>query len=107
VRHFDALARATGIEAVDVLAWVDSYRRARGRGRGRLALDLMDGGAPSPKKTALRSLVIDEGLMRDFCGLAPRSTSRTASTPRSSTWGGTALPASPASTAVNSAESRP
>ncbi len=64
VRHLDALARATGIEAVDVLALVDRYRRARGRGRCALALDLMDGGAQSPKETALRLLVIDEGFPR-------------------------------------------
>jgi hypothetical protein len=73
----------------DLLALVHRYRRARGRGRCALALDPMDGGAQSPKETALRLLVIDEGLMRDLCGPAPRSTSRTASTTLSSTWGGT------------------
>ena len=71
VRHLDALARATGTEAVDVLALGDRYRRARGRGRRALALDLMDGGAQPPKETALRLLVIDEGFPRDFCGQAP------------------------------------
>jgi len=64
VRHLDALARATGIEAVDVLALDDRYRRARGRGRCAVALDLMDGGAQSPKETSLRLLVIDEGFPR-------------------------------------------
>jgi hypothetical protein len=59
VRHLDALARATGIEAVDALAMGDRYRRARGRSRCALALDLMDGGAQSPKETSLRLLVID------------------------------------------------
>jgi hypothetical protein len=37
----------------------DRYRRARGRSRCALALDLMDGGAQSPKETSLRLLVID------------------------------------------------
>jgi len=64
VRHLDALARATGIEAVDVLTLGDRYRRARGRDRCAVALDLMDGGAQSPKETWLRLLVIDEGFPR-------------------------------------------
>jgi len=64
VRHLDALARATGVAAFDVLALGDRYRRARGRGRCAVALDLMDGGAQSPKETWLRLLVIDEGFPR-------------------------------------------
>ncbi|HEV7419996.1 MAG TPA: hypothetical protein VGO30_09135 [Mycobacterium sp.] len=71
VRHLDALARATGVEAVDVLALGERYRRARGRGRCAVALDLMDGGAQSPKETSLRLLVIDEGFPRHFWGQAP------------------------------------
>jgi hypothetical protein len=64
VRHLDALARATGIEAADALALGDRHRRARGRNRCAVALDLMDGGAQSPKETWLRLLVIDEGFPR-------------------------------------------
>jgi hypothetical protein len=64
VHHLDALARATGIKAADVLALRDRYRRARGRDRCGVAVDLMDGGAQSPKETWLRLLVIDEGFPR-------------------------------------------
>jgi hypothetical protein len=64
VRHLDALARATGVAATDVLALGDRYRRARGRDRCAVALDLVDGGAQSPKETWLRLLVIDEGFPR-------------------------------------------
>ena len=64
VRHLDALARATGVTAVDALALGDRHRRARGRRSSTVALDLMDGGAQSPKETWLRLLVIDEGFPR-------------------------------------------
>ena len=64
VRHLDALARATGVTAAAVLAFGDRYHHARGRGRCAVALDLMDGGAQSPKETWLRLLVIDEGFPR-------------------------------------------
>lgn len=64
VRHLDALARASGVTAADALAVGDRHRRARGRRRCNVALDLMDGGAQSPKETWLRLLVIDEGFPR-------------------------------------------
>lgn len=64
VRHLDALVRATGVAAVDALALGDRHRRARGRRRSAVALDLVDGGAQSPKETWLRLLVIDEGFPR-------------------------------------------
>jgi hypothetical protein len=64
VRHLDALSRATGVGAVEALALGDRYRRAHGRRRCAVALDLMDGGAQSPKETWLRLLVIDEGFPR-------------------------------------------
>ncbi len=62
VAHLDALARATEVKAVDVLSLAERYPRARGLPRSRIALDLMDGGAQSPKETWLRLVLIDDGL---------------------------------------------
>lgn len=64
VRHLDALAAATGVTSDDVWSLVDRYGGARGMKRARIALDLMDGGAQSPKETWLRLLVIDAGYPR-------------------------------------------
>lgn len=62
VRHLDALARATGVTASDVLSLTERYPRARGLRRAEIALALMDPGAQSPKETWLRLLLIDAGL---------------------------------------------
>lgn len=64
VRHLDALAGATGVCAADVLPLADRYRRARGLPRARVALDLMDRGAQSPRETRLRLILVDDGLPR-------------------------------------------
>jgi len=64
VQHLDALARATGVRADDVLPLVSRYPRARGLRRAEVALELMDGGAQSPKETWLRLLLIDAGFPR-------------------------------------------
>ena len=64
VRHLDALARATGILAEDVLALASRYPRARGLRRSEVALGLMDAGAQSPRETSLRLLFIDAGFPR-------------------------------------------
>ncbi|BBY51782.1 hypothetical protein MARA_52500 [Mycolicibacterium arabiense] len=64
VRYLDALAAATGITAEDVAPLVERYRGARGMKRARIALDLMDGGAQSPKETWLRLLAVDAGYPR-------------------------------------------
>ena len=64
VAHIDALARATGVRAVDVLSLVDRYPKARGLRRATAALALMDAGAQSPKESWLRLLLIDAGLPR-------------------------------------------
>ncbi|MGQ9409759.1 hypothetical protein [Mycolicibacterium gilvum] len=61
VAHLDALANATGLTAESVYPLVDRYSGARGMKTLRKALDLMDGGAESPKETWLRLL-----LMREF-----------------------------------------
>lgn len=62
VRHLDALARATGVTACDVLPLAEHYPRARGLRRAEIALALMDPGAQSPRETWLRLLLIDAGL---------------------------------------------
>ncbi|WP_094293056.1 type IV toxin-antitoxin system AbiEi family antitoxin [Mycobacterium neumannii] len=64
VRHLDALAAATGVKVDDVAPLVERYRGWRGMKRARIALDLMDGGAQSPKETWLRLLVLDAGYPR-------------------------------------------
>jgi len=64
VTHLDALARATGLDASHLLPLIDSHRGARGVRRLKVALDLMDGGAQSPKETWLRLLLIDAGFPR-------------------------------------------
>lgn len=64
VQHLDALARATGVRADDVLSLVTRYPKARGLRRAEVALDLMDCGAQSPKETWLRLLLIDAGFPR-------------------------------------------
>jgi hypothetical protein len=64
VVHLDALARATEVKNADVLLLVERYPRARGLPRSRIALDLMDGGAESPRESELRLLLIDAGLPR-------------------------------------------
>lgn len=62
VRHLDALARATGVTACEILQLADRYPRARGLPRARIALPLMDGGAQSHQETRIRLILIDDGL---------------------------------------------
>ncbi|MDT5190684.1 MAG: hypothetical protein QOI28_2935 [Mycobacterium sp.] len=64
IQHLDALARATGVTAKDALSLAGRYPRARGLRRAEVALDLMDGGAQSPKETWLRLVLIDAGFPR-------------------------------------------
>lgn len=64
VTHLDALARATGLASDHVRPLIDVYKGARGIRRFRTAIDLMDGGAESPKETWLRLLLIDAGYPR-------------------------------------------
>ncbi|BBY75668.1 hypothetical protein MPRF_25670 [Mycolicibacterium parafortuitum] len=60
----DALSNATGLRAEWVSPIADRYKGARHIRRLRTALDLMDGGAQSPKETRLRLLLIDAGFPR-------------------------------------------
>ncbi len=64
VAHLDALARSAGVSAADVLLVAERHPRARGLPRSRIALDLMDAGAESPRETWLRLLLIDAGFPR-------------------------------------------
>lgn len=64
VQNLDALARATGVKAADALILAERYPRARGLRRAEVALDLMDGGAQSPRESWLRLVLIDGGLPR-------------------------------------------
>ncbi|OBB23880.1 hypothetical protein A5792_31355 [Mycolicibacterium peregrinum] len=64
VATLDALARATDLNAADVELLTQRYARRRGIQRARTALDLMDGGAQSPKESWLRLILIDGGLPR-------------------------------------------
>jgi hypothetical protein len=64
VARLDALSNATGVKAEDVLEIADRYRGARGLRQLRIALDLFDAGAASPKETWLRLLLIRAGYPR-------------------------------------------
>lgn len=64
VAHLDALSRATGLRAEHVAPLIDRYKGAHNIRRLRSAVDLMDGGAQSPKETWLRLLLIDAGYPR-------------------------------------------
>lgn len=62
VVRLDALARASGVTAADTATLVDRYRGGRGIRQSLEALSLMDGGALTPRETAVRLTLIDRGL---------------------------------------------
>jgi hypothetical protein len=64
VRHLDALAHATGVQADDALTLVARHPRARNLRRAEVAIELMDAGGQSPKETWLRLLLVDAGFPR-------------------------------------------
>jgi hypothetical protein len=64
VAHIDALANATGVKVADACQLLERRKGRRGIENARIALDLVDGGAQSPKETWLRLLLIDDGLPR-------------------------------------------
>jgi hypothetical protein len=64
VEHLDALSAATGLASEHVVSIIDRYPGARHVRRLRDVLELMDGGAQSPKETWLRLLLIDAGFPR-------------------------------------------
>lgn len=62
VAAIDALARATRLTMADVEVLAERYRGRRGIRRARMALELADGGAESPRETWLRLLLIRAGF---------------------------------------------
>lgn len=66
VAHLDALARATGIAAPDILELTYRYKGSRGVRKCREAVALMDAGAESPQESRLRLTLIDLGFPRPF-----------------------------------------
>lgn len=64
VVRLDALSRATGFKADDVLRVATAHPRSPGLRRLEAALDLVDPGAQSPRESYLRLLLIDAGLPR-------------------------------------------
>lgn len=64
VVRLDALARATGFKADDVLRVAQRHARSPGLRRLETALPLVDAGAQSPRESYLRLLLIDAGLPR-------------------------------------------
>ena len=62
--RIDALLNATGCMVADIERIADRYAGARGIRRLRTVLDLVDGGAESPKETELRLLLVRDGLPR-------------------------------------------
>ncbi|RZT18962.1 hypothetical protein EV589_3224 [Mycobacterium sp. BK558] len=64
VAHLDALANATRLTSAQVLSLAETYRGARGVKKVRAAVDLMDGGAQSPKETWRRLLLMQNGFPR-------------------------------------------
>ncbi len=78
VAQIDALARATKLKMADVELLVDRYRGRHGLKSARVALDLVDAGAESPRETWLEVVAHtgwvseaadpDPGLQRVRCG---------------------------------------
>jgi hypothetical protein len=73
VAAVDALAGATELKSADVDSLIDRYRGRRGMKAARAALDLVDGGAQSPKETWLRLLLMRAGLPRPQTQIAVRN----------------------------------
>jgi hypothetical protein len=69
----DALVQATELKMADVELLVDRYRGRHGMKAARAALELVDGGAQSPKETWLRLLLIRAGFPRPQTQIAVRN----------------------------------
>jgi hypothetical protein len=64
VAAIDALICATELKLADVEVLAQRYRGRRGIKKARMALELVDGGAQSPKETWLRLILVDAGFPR-------------------------------------------
>lgn len=73
VAAVDALVQATDVKMADVELLVERYRGRRGIKSARAALDLVDGGAQSPKETWPRLLLIRAGFPRPQTQIAVRN----------------------------------
>jgi Protein of unknown function (DUF559) len=62
IAAIDALMQAIDLKMADVELLVDRYRGRHGMKAARAALELVDGGAQSPKETWLRLLLIQAGF---------------------------------------------
>jgi hypothetical protein len=69
----DALMQATELKMADVEPLVDRYRGRHGMKAARAALELVDGGAQSPKETWLRLLLMSAGFPRPQTQIAVRN----------------------------------
>jgi hypothetical protein len=73
VAAIDALAQAVEVKVSDIELLVDRYKGRRGMKSARTAIQLVDGGAQSPKETWLRLLLIRAGLPRPQTQIAVRN----------------------------------
>lgn len=73
VAAVDTLVQATHVKPADVERLAERYRGGRGMKAARAALDLVDGGAQSPKETWLRLLLIRAGFPRPQTQIAVRN----------------------------------
>ncbi len=73
VAAIDALAQAVELKLADTELLVDRYKGRRGMKRARAALELVDGGAQSPRETWLRLLLIRTGLPAPQTQIAVRN----------------------------------
>ncbi|MGA8546679.1 MAG: hypothetical protein WB785_15650 [Mycobacterium sp.] len=73
VAAVDALAQATELKPADVELLVDRYQGRRGIRAARTAVELVDGGAQSPKETWLRLLLLRAGFPRPHTQIAVRN----------------------------------
>ncbi|WP_406815965.1 DUF559 domain-containing protein [Mycobacterium sp. M23085] len=64
VAAIDALIQATNLKVADAELLAERYRGRRGMKAARVALELVDGAAQSPKETWLRLLLINAGFPR-------------------------------------------
>lgn len=73
IAAIDALVQATDLKMVDVEVLMDRYRGGHGLKAARAVLDMVDGGAQSPKETWLRLLLMDAGFPRPQTQIAVRN----------------------------------
>ena len=73
VAAIDALAQAVELKAADIELLIERYRGRRGMKAARTAIEVIDGGAQSPKETWLRLLLIRAGFPRPQTQIAVRN----------------------------------